>query len=324
MKETEELMTVVKIKSEGDYVDLLEGCDSWEIAVDDCHGKVALIDMLPRLVPAGRTADAAMVRAARTSTGKGLKTPAEDRSLVRYMYSHHHSSPAEQIVFTFFMSLPLFVARQLIRHRTARVNEYSLRYAEAQDKFWFPQTEAVREQGTVNKQGSGKSLNVSQAEAFIRQLESASSDSMRDYEAAVGNGVSRELARVVLPVNLYTQWVWQMDASNLLKMLSLRQDSHAQAEIRNYADAIYLLVKPLIPDLIDAYDDYNPLRGGLAFSSAELELLQDGLSLTTAAGLTNAGRFNRREAAEFLVKLRRIGYDKINAEAYTSYVAFVG
>lgn len=598
-------MNIVKKKASVELVDLMEGCERWEIQIGE-HGLVALVDMMPRLVPTGRTADCAVVRAARTSTGQGLKSEAEDRGLERYLFRHSHSTPFEMVDLCFHHVLPIFVARQLIRHRTAclagdvnlhfdlpggierrgnqlytltiaavyakfqptvgsqgdqnfkrnrvqnmllrsvdeatgdvihtrivdvwesgikpcyrvtlengasavmsadhrcltdrgwlslkdfavlpmrgtrslsadakimsigpgsgtgvlcqqieidegsenwlpvvgweeyyavsdqgrvrrivggkgsrsfgrckkltpsdgrlvvslnrpgvqevrlvhhlvleafvgpataglegchengngydnrvdnlrwgtpqsnaddrvrdgattrllcnakrvveityigdvmtydlevegpshnfsagglvvhnSVNEYSLRYSEAQDRFWFPDADNVRQQSKTNKQGGDQSISLLDAQVHIEHLHEVTSKAWDNYQADLGKGVSRELSRTQLPVNLFTEWYWEIDLKNLLHFLGLRQDSHAQKEIRDYADAMYELIKPLVPVAIEAYDDYHPNRGGLLLSRLDIKVLNGGHPGEVFA--------NERELQEHADKMERIG-----------------
>jgi len=267
-------MTINKIFNAAPVFDLLEGCDRWEINVDKHYGIVALVDVMPRMVPAGRTADSAIVQAARTSTGKGISTPAKDRALIRRLYRDMHTSPFEMVEFKFHQVLPIFVARQLIRHRTANVNEYSLRYAPAKDRFWFPDgPESIRAQSLTNKQHTEGGIPLRDAAEFIESLHEGSEDQMTRYRKALEAGVGRELARTHLPVNLYTEWYWKIDLNNLLKLLGLRQDKHAQAEIRVYAEAMYELIKGMVPESLAAYDDYHVNRGAVTFSTLDIRVI---------------------------------------------------
>lgn len=300
-------MEIVKRKFEGPVYDVMEGCDRWEINVDGGHGICALVDVMPRFVPVGRTADSAVVQAARTSTGQGLKTPAEDRTILRYLYRNEHGTPFEMVNFKFHHVLPIFVARQLIRARTASVNEYSLRYSEAKDRFWFPPSpDYLRKQGVNNKQGGIEPMDLADAEGFIADLHVASATAMTQYEEARRDGLSRELARVILPVNLMTEWYWELDCRNLLKLLSLRMDHHAQAEIRVYADAMYELIKPLVPVTIEAFDDYDVRRGGLLLSRMDL----DGMNPRNREHMSSLFPSDR-ELTEFKEKMWRL--DKMDA-----------
>lgn len=307
-------MEIVKQPFAAAMVDVMGGCDRWEVRIGE-HGLCALVDVMPRLVPAGRTADVAIVQAARTSTGQGTKAEAADRDLQRYLYRNQHTTPFEMVNLKFHHVLPIFVARQLIRHRTASVNEYSLRYAEAKDRFWFPTPDGLRAQGTTSKQHTEGSVDLACATAFVDHLHAQSREEMRQYETARDGGIGRELARVCLPVNLMTEWYWELDLKNLLHFLGLRQDKHAQAEIRDYADAMYALIQPLVPVAVEAYDDYHPLRGGLQLSALDLRALaawnrHDGAMPDLGAIFTNT-----RELSEFGGKVARMGHKLLEAHA---------
>ncbi|MEI7488337.1 MAG: FAD-dependent thymidylate synthase, partial [Chryseobacterium sp.] len=196
-------------------------------------GHVTILDVMPRLVPDDRkTADYAIVQAARVSYGDGTKTINEDRGLIRYLLRHKHTTPFEMIEFKFHMKMPIFIARQMVRHRTANINEYSGRYSMMKDEFYKPEIENVRQQSSVNKQGSGESINEVDASNFIEKIDSICNQSYEEYEKAIQKGVAREQARMLLPVNFYTEWYWKVDLHNLLHFLALRCDPHAQWEIR--------------------------------------------------------------------------------------------
>lgn len=292
-------MPIVKQKSTYELVDLLGGCDRWEIKLSE-HGFVALVDMMPRLVPVGQTAEYAIKRAARTSTGNPpIRSTAEDTGLLRYLYRHKHSTPIEFVTLTFHMVLPIFVARQMVRHRMASINEASLRYSEAKDRFWFPQPEDLRKQGTANKQGGDEPMDLRAASDFIDRLALGNSNAMEDYQYFLGKGMSREIARIGMPVNLMTEWYWTTDLHNCLHFLGLRQDKHAQKEIRDYADAMYELIKPVAPVIVKAYDDYHTSRGGLALTAIDIELI-NGTTLPHDV-------INTRELEEAADKLERLG-----------------
>src|SRR4051812_42453855 len=211
---------------EGDVHDVMGGAGRWEVKVHD-HGLVALLDVMPRFAPAGKTADFAIVQAARVSYGAGTKQVNEDRGLIRYLLRHRHTTPLEMVEFKFHHVMPIFVARQWIRHRTASVNEYSARYSVVQDRFYRPSIENVRKQSTTNRQGGDERMDAATAQEFLNWLDSVEKNYER-YEQLIEKGVSRELARIALPVSVYTEWYWKIDLHNLLHFLSLRMDEHAQ------------------------------------------------------------------------------------------------
>lgn len=211
----------------------------------------------------GHTLDAQIVRAARVSYGKGTKSFREDEKLIRYLLTHEHWSPFEMVEFKFHVKAPIFVARQWFRHRTASVNEVSARYSVVEDEYYIP--EHWRLQDTKNKQGSvGKLDGLTDAlvtDAYTEAVEMA----FEAYKSLLTAGVAREMARMVLPVSVYTQFYWKQDLRNLLHFLKLRLDPHAQWEIRQYAEAILQLIEPLVPVTVRAWKElYLNAEGGAA------------------------------------------------------------
>lgn len=232
------------------------------------HGFVRVIDYMGD--------DAAICQAARVSYGKGTKSVQNDEGLIRYLMRHWHSTPFEMCEVKLHVKLPVFVARQWIRHRTANVNEYSARYSILDREFYIPAPEHINAQSVVNNQGRG---GVLQGEEAARVLEILKSDSERcydNYEAMIGqegqDGLARELARMNLPANIYTQWYWKVDLHNLFHFLRLRADSHAQYEIRVYADAICKMVEDWVPSAYKAFDDYR--LGGATLSGKALSCVK--------------------------------------------------
>ncbi|HVR68986.1 MAG TPA: FAD-dependent thymidylate synthase [Verrucomicrobiae bacterium] len=240
------------------------GCSRHEIKVLD-HGFIALIDAMPRLVPQGQTADAAIVQAARVSYGKGTRKISEDRGLIHYLLRHRHTTPFEMCEIKFHVKLPIFVARQWIRHRTANVNEYSARYSVLDEEFYVPAPEHLAAQSQINKQGRDDALPAAEAAEILAAIKNEGSRAYGTYtkllnETATGevidekrSGIARELARMVLPANIYSQWYWKIDLHNLLHFLSLRADPHAQYEIRVYAEAMLDVVKRWVPITYEAF-----------------------------------------------------------------------
>jgi thymidylate synthase (FAD) len=279
---------------ESAVVDVMGGDSRREIRVHD-HGLVALVDVMPRLVPEGKTADFAIVQAARVSYGLGTKQVNEDRGLVRYLMRHHHTTPLEMVEFKFHHVMPMFVARQWIRHRTANVNEYSARYSVVQDRFYRPEMENIRKQSLTNRQGGTETMDTGTAEEFLAYLD-RSEGLYADYQKLLDKGMAREQARIGLPVSAYTEWYWKIDLHNLLHFLHLRMDSHAQQEIRDYATAMYDLVKPIVPVTCEAFEDYRV--GAVQLSRLEVEALRSGQPLATN---------NKREAAEWEEKKAKLG-----------------
>ena len=283
--------------ADGELVDVMGGAARWEIRVHD-HGLVALVDAMPRLVPAGQTADAAIVQAARVSYGAGTKKVNEDRGLIRYLLRHHHTTPFEMVEFKFHCVMPIFVARQWIRHRTANVNEYSARYSVVRDRFYRPAREDIKVQSKSNRQGREELADDTTASAFLEHLQKVEAEQYEAYERFIEAGMARELARVALPVNVYTEWYWKCDLHNILRFLQLRMDEHAQKEIRDYATAMHELIRPIVPITCEAFEDY--LLGGMHLTRLEIEALRTGQPLASD---------NKREVAEWEQKKRRLNRD---------------
>lgn len=279
----------------GPLVDVMGGAARWQINVHD-HGFVALIDAMPRLIPAGTTADSAIVQAARVSYGAGTKKVSEDRGLTRYLLRHRHTTPFEMVEFKFHCAMPIFVARQWIRHRTANVNEYSGRYSVMTDRFYRPSAENVRKQSTVNRQGGEEPIDLSTAREFLDYLDACEAN-YKTYLSLSERGVARELARVGLPQNIYTEWYWKCDLHNILRFLSLRMDAHAQQEIQDYARAMHDLIAPIVPVTMEAFKDYE--MDSVRLTRLEIEALR--------AGKATIETDNKREQAEWEAKRKRLG-----------------
>lgn len=290
---------------ESALVDVMGGQIRHQIDVHD-HGFVALVDAMPRLVPEGHTADAAIVQAARVSYGAGTKKVNEDRGLIRYLLRHRHTTPFEMVEFKFHMAMPIFVARQWIRHRTANVNEYSARYSILPDRFYKPSADAVRKQSTTNRQGgdatfdAGDDAQVRTAEDYLAYLDKAEA-LYGEYMDLSERGVSRELARAALPTSIYTEWYWKCDLHNILRFLSLRMDPHAQQEIRDYAFAMYRLIEPIVPVTMEAFGDYE--LGAMHLTKLEIEAIK-GMASGGDGALASS---NKREQAEWAEKRGRLG-----------------
>jgi len=274
--------------------DVMDGAARHEIRLH-AHGLIALVDVMPRLVPEGQTADAAVVQAARVSYGAGTKKVNEDRGLIRYLLRHAHTTPFEMVEFKFHVAMPIFVARQWIRHRTANVNEYSARYSVVADRFYHPDVGEVRKQSTNNRQGGEEPADVETAEQFLKYLDGVEAH-YAQYEKLLKAGVSRELARIGLPQSIYTEWYWKCDLHNLLHFLRLRMDEHAQREIRDYARAMYQLIQPIVPLSAEAFEDYR--LGGLHLTRLEIEAVRTGRPLATD---------NKREQSEWEAKKAKLG-----------------
>jgi thymidylate synthase (FAD) len=279
---------------EGEMADVMGGAARLEVKVHD-HGLVALVDVMPRLVPAGKTADFAIVQAARVSYGEGTKKVNEDRGLIRYLARHRHTTPFEMVELKFHHVMPIFIARQWIRHRTANVNEYSARYSVVRDRFYHPSVENVRKQSATNRQGGEEPIDTVTAKEFVDYLDEIERGYAK-YEQFLEKGVAREMARIALPASVYTEWYWKIDLHNLFHFLSLRMDAHAQQEIRDYASAMFELVRPIVPVAAEAFLDYN--LGSVHLSRLEVEALRTGAALASD---------NKRENAEWDEKKKRLG-----------------
>jgi len=237
------------------------------------HGFIRVIDYMGD--------DAAICQAARVSYGKGTKSVQNDEGLIRYLMRHWHSTPFEMCEIKLHVKLPVFVARQWIRHRTANVNEYSARYSILDREFYIPEASHINAQSVVNNQGRGGVLEGAEAARVLEILKSDSNRAYDNYEAMIAetgpdgesqDGLARELARMNLPANIYTQWYWKVDLHNLFHFLRLRADSHAQYEIRVYADAICKVVADWVPAAYGAFEDYR--LGGATLSGKALECIR--------------------------------------------------
>jgi thymidylate synthase (FAD) len=217
--------------------------------------------------------DDRVVQAARVSYGAGTKTCREDAGLIDYLLRNRHTSPFEQTVLTFHVKLPIFVARQWIRHRTARLNEVSGRYSVMKDDFYVPAPEDVALQSADNKQGRApQALDAVRAEQVRASLADGQKAAYADYTELVDSGLARELARVNLPLSLYTEWYWQIDLHNLFHFLELRLDAHAQKEIRLYAEVLFDIAKKVAPRCCASFEEH--VLRGLSFSGTELAELR--------------------------------------------------
>ncbi len=232
------------------------------------HGFVRVVDYMGD--------DAAIVQAARVSYGAGTKHVSNDEGLIRYLMRHWHSTPFEMCEVKFHVKLPVFVARQWIRHRTANVNEYSARYSILDREFYIPAPEHLAAQSTVNNQGRGEVLSGEEAARVLEILKGDAARAYDHYEAMLSQegqqGLARELARMNLPANIYTQWYWKIDLHNLFHFLRLRADEHAQYEIRAYAELMCQLVKDWVPLAYGAFEDYR--MGGVTLSAKAVECLK--------------------------------------------------
>lgn len=231
--------------------------------------------------------DERIVQAARVSYGPGTKSYREDAALIDHLLRHEHTSPFEQVILTFHVKLPIFVARQWIRHRTARVNEISGRYSVMKDDFYVPASADIAMQSRDDKQGrSSAPVPDLLAKSTIARMEEGQRAAYKDYMEFVGAGLARELARIDLPLSLYTEWYWQIDLHNLFRFLQLRLDSHAQLEIRAYSRILLDIVRAVAPIACASFE--NHILGGSHFSAEEMAELRRRLAGADGAGL--AGR----------------------------------
>lgn len=273
MNWTEKVKDIELIKNEIPLEDVLKN-HRWHVQVSE-HGFVDLIDVMPRLIPQGQTADYVICQAARVSSGAGMKGPKEDRALIRYLMRHRHTSPFEQAELKFHCCMPIFVARQWIRHRMVSVNEKSARYSVLSKNFFFPAKNDIRTQGKMNKQGRDELVDEVTADEFLEYLDLTCIKLYEDYEYFLEKGITRELARMVLPLNIFTEWYWKIDLHNLMHFLSLRLDEHAQKEIRDYAKAIFSMVEIVFPLTIESFSDYR--LNSVTLSRMELKCLKENL-----------------------------------------------
>lgn len=256
------------------------------------HGFVRVIDYMGD--------DSAIVQAARVSYGAGTKHVQNDEGLIRYLMRHWHSTPFEMCEVKLHVKLPVFVARQWIRHRTANVNEYSARYSILDREFYIPEPAQLAAQSTVNNQGRGAVLEGAEAARVLDMLKADAGRSYDHYEAMLSQdgqqGLARELARMNLPMNIYTQWYWKVDLHNLFHFLRLRADAHAQYEIRVYAEAIAEAVRDWVPLAFAAFEDYR--MGGVTLSGKAIAVLKRRLA-GQAVGQEDSG-MSKGEWREFV------------------------
>lgn len=265
------------------------------------HGFVRLVDYMG--------SDNAVVQAARVSYGEGTKKVREDRGLIRYLLRHQHTTPFEMVEFKFHCKMPIFVARQWIRHRTASVNEYSLRYSKAINEFYVPKGSDLKIQTTKNKQGrADESIPPEEQEKVLQLLQQGAEQAWSGYEALMETGLTREVSRINLPMSLYTEWYWKIDLHNLMHFLKLRIDEHAQYEIRVYAQAMADIVRKIVPITWEAFEDYVLYANN--FSKAELQILGKLLKQlpenTDWDELMDSEKMSKREKSEFIDKINEI------------------
>lgn len=228
-------------------------------------GFVRLVDYLG--------SDQRIVQAARVSYGEGTKTVSQDAALIDYLLRHQHTSPFEQVVFTFHLKMPIFVARQWVRHRMGRMNEVSGRYSIMKEEFYVPELKDIEGQSANNKQGrADEPFEQEKAKEIRDELEAGQKSAYESYSNLLETGLAREIARINLPLSLYTEFYWQMDLNNLFKFLKLRLDGHAQFEIREFANAIFEIVKIVCPMAAASFE--NDMRDGVNFTGEEMDALR--------------------------------------------------
>jgi len=272
------------------------------------HGFIRVIDYMGD--------DSSIVQSARVSYGKGTKKVSTDEGLIRYLMRHWHSTPFEMCEIKYHVKLPIFIARQWIRHRTANVNEYSARYSILDKEFYIPAKEQLSAQATNNRQGRGDLITGSQADEVLKILKDDAARTYDNYEKMLNErfdgtiidekkfGLARELARMNLTLNSYTQWYWKTDLLNLMNFLFLRSDSHAQYEIRVYAEKMLETVKKWVPITHAAFLDYRV--GAVQLSSKGLKIVKSMIS-GKKVGQEESG-LSKREWNELMEKLDRKDY----------------
>jgi thymidylate synthase (FAD) len=270
------------------------------------HGYVVLVDYMGN--------DAAIVQAARVSYGMGTKTVRDDRGLIRYLMRHRHTTPFEMVEFKFLVRLPIYVARQVIRHRTASVNEHSARYSIIPDEYDVPVEGGTFLQSQRNRQGRGELAPSDVDERFRSDLDRLCREAYGIYEKALADGVARETARMVLPVAYYTEWYWKINLHNLLHFLSLRLDPHAQEETRLFAREMAKIARVVCPIAYEAFEEFTlqsfslsrreqrAVRALLEGATPEAACQAAGLPLTREDGRP----MSTGEGVEFLEKLASI------------------
>ena len=269
-------MTSVPIKDLNGYSSIMEN------VLD--HGFVRLVDHMPQ-----KDLDSSIVQSARVSYGDGTKTSRGDRGLIRYLLRHWHTTPFEMVEFKFHIKMPIYIARQHMRHRTASINELSARYSVVPKEYYEPDT--LRGQSEVNHQGSEGVVDI--GDALNNKVSGHLNDAFLVYDELLDKGCCREQARGTLPQSTYTEFYWKINLHNLLHYLHLRMDAHAQQEIRDYATAIFNLVKPLVPITMEAFMDFRV--NDMQLTGPEIEAIATGKEIESPG-----------ERREFQEKLKRL------------------
>ncbi|MBV8938941.1 MAG: FAD-dependent thymidylate synthase [Alphaproteobacteria bacterium] len=279
-----------------DTVEALEAMLYQPIMVLD-HGFIRVIDYMG--------SDSAVVQAARVSYGRGTRKVNEDAGLINYLMRHRHTTPFEMCEIKFHVKLPIFVARQWIRHRTANVNEYSGRYSVMEHEFYLPEPAQLAVQSASNRQGRGQTLEADRAARVLGLLKSDAERAYAHYQEMLGEegdeqGLARELARMNLTLNYYTQWYWKTDLHNLMHFLSLRADAHAQYEIRVYAEAMLNVLRAWAPLTHQAFMDYR--MGAAQLSAKALAVVR--AMIAGEAVSQEASGLSKREWSELMAVLQ--------------------
>ncbi len=274
------------------------------------HGFVRLVDYMG--------GDARIVQSARVSYGEGTRTVREDAALIDYLLRHAHTSPFEQVVMTFHLKMPIFVARQWMRHRTARANEISGRYSVLPGEFYLPEPEQLRPQSRTNKQGrADEAVPAELQETVLRLLRTSQEGRYAEYETMIEDGLARELARIHLPLSLYTEMYWQIDLHNLMHFLRLRMDDHAQYEIRVYGRALARCAHAVAPLAYAAFEEH--VLHGRRLSRSELAMVREALDQRALRAALAASGMRASRRRELLDKLGIAGAahedDRADADA---------
>jgi len=264
------------------------------------HGFVGLVEVMG--------SDESIDESARMSYGKGTRTISDRRNLIRYLVRHQHTSPIEMGELRFHLKLPIFVMRQLVRHRTASLNEYSGRYSEMTDEMYVPDIDRIQKQSATNKQGSGDSIDPDLARSIQMLIDVTQEDTYQAYENLLATGFTRELARIVLPVSNYTELYWKIDLKNFFHFSKLRLDPHAQKEIRDLAQLMYDAAKPFFPIACEAFEDYwLNARSYSVFDRTIVKQLVACVDSNTFNLIVNSFRdkMSKREFDELMKELER-------------------
>lgn len=265
------------------------------------HGFVGLVETMG--------SDFTIDESARMSYGQGTRSVSDTRNLLRYLIRNYHTSPIEMGEVRFHLKIPIFVMRQLVRHRTANLNEYSGRYSEMVDEFYLPEQSRIQLQSTTNKQGSGDQLATEKQRKILKRIQDQHETAYGVYRESLDDGVARELARITLPVSNYTELYWKCDLNNFFKMLRLRMDPHAQKEIVDMANLMYELAKPHFPLCFEAFEDYH--LNGVSLSQMEIGIIKLLMGCSNPRGEVeyfleehHLGKMmSKREKDEFKAKL---------------------